>query len=30
MWDHSTPEKVNWVEIDVGKDAEERDHLNVQ
>jgi len=23
-------EEVNWVEIDVGKDAEDLDHLNVQ
>jgi hypothetical protein len=26
----NTQEEVNWVEIDVGKDAEDLDHLNVQ
>ena len=26
----NTQEEVNWVEIDVGEDAEELDHLNVQ
>ena len=24
------PEEVNWVEIDLGMDAEDLDHLNVQ
>ena len=27
---HKINEEVDWVEIDVGKDAEDLDHLNVQ